>query len=177
MASPNILYYSVLKGIVKFTPDGGQETDLGNAPEFELTPTVDKLDHFSSRAGVRSKDRSVAREKTLQVRIVLDEFSPFNWRMALLGSALVVNTAGNNEFGIFAESEINGSLTFEGTNDIGAQINLTLPNVSFLPSGSINFISEEWGTMELTGDVLYDEVSGDFGTAEIVQPEGIEETV
>jgi hypothetical protein len=173
MASPNILYYSVLKGIVKFTPDGGAETDLGNAPEFELTPAVDKLDHFSSRAGVRSKDRSVAREKNLTVRIVLDEMSPFNWRMALLGSASTTNSAGNSTFGLFAESEINGSLTFTGTNDIGSQINLTLPNVSFLPSGSISFISEEWGSMELTGDVLFDEGAGDFGTVEIVEPEGV----
>jgi hypothetical protein len=91
----------------------------------------------------------------------------------LLGSASTTNSAGNSTFGLFAESEINGSLTFTGTNDIGSQINLTLPNVSFLPSGSISFISEEWGSMELTGDVLFDEGAGDFGTVEIVEPEGV----
>jgi hypothetical protein len=173
MASPNILYYSVLKGIVKFTPEGGSEIDLGNAPEFELTPAIDKLDHFSSRAGVRSKDRSVAREKTLGVRIVLDEFSPENVRLALLGGAITTNTNGNPEFGIYAESEISGSLTFTGTNDIGTKINLQLPNVSFLPSSAIAFISEEWGTMELSGDVLFDEASNDFGTCELVQDEEV----
>jgi hypothetical protein len=172
MASPDILYYSVLKGIVYFTPDGGSERDLGNCPEFELTPAVDKLDHFSSRTGVRSKDRSVAREKTLEVRMVLDEYSPENVRMALLGSTLTPSTSGQ-EFGIFAESEILGSVRFVGTNTVGSQINLNLPSVSFLPSSAQNFISEEWGTMELTGDVLFDEDLENFGTCEIVEPEGV----
>jgi hypothetical protein len=172
MASPDILYYSVLKGIVYFTPENETERDLGNCPEFELTPAVDKLDHFSSRAGVRSKDRSVAREKTLEVRMVLDEYSPENVRMALLGSALTPSTSGQ-EFGIFSESEIRGAVRFVGTNDIGSQINLNLPSVSFLPSSAQNFISEEWGTMELTGDVLFDEEAENFGTCEIIEPEGI----
>jgi hypothetical protein len=34
--------------------------------------------------------------------------------------------------------------------------------VSFVPSGSINLISEEWATMEITGTV--NAVAGVFGT-------------
>lgn len=173
MSSPNVLYYSVLKGIVKFTPTGGVQRDLGNAPEIELTPGTEKLDHFSSRAGVRSKDRSVLLEKTLTLRIVIDEFDPENVRMALLGSTVADNTSGNASFRIFAESEITGAIYIEGTNTIGSQVRLQLPSVSFTPSGSINFISEEWAQMELTAEVLYNEDLGDFGECEIILPSGV----
>lgn len=165
--SPSTLNYSVLKGIVKFTPTGGVERDLGNAPEFELTPTIDKLDHFSSRAGVRSKDKSVVREKNLTARIVLDEITAENLQMALIGDTVVTNSAGNKEFGIYAESEVTGRLTFTGTNDIGNRIHMVLPSVSFTPSGSLNVISEEWATVEVTCEVLFVEAFDDFGTVEI----------
>lgn len=161
--SPSVLNYSILKGIVKFTPTGGVERDLGNAPEFELTPAVEKLDHFSSRAGVRSKDRSVVTEKTLTARIVLDEFTTENVQLGLMGGDITTTTDGD-EFGIFEDSEITGALTFTGTNDIGAKVHLLLPDVSFGPSGSLNLISDEWGQIELTAEVLYSEGAADFGT-------------
>jgi hypothetical protein len=167
--SPSVLNYSVLKGIIKFTPEGGSEQDLGNAPEVELTPEIDKLDHFSSRAGVRSKDRSVVREKTLTLRVVLDEITAENLRLALLGGPLGAGSGGGDAFAIFAESEIAGSVTFTGTNSIGNQINLTLPSVTAVPSASLNLISEEWGTMELTFDVLFVEALQDFGTVEVIE--------
>lgn len=168
--SPSVLNYSVLKGYPVFTPDGGSATDLGNCVEFELTPEVDKLDHFSGRApGIRVKDRSVVREQTLTVRMVLDEITPENLQKALMGDTLAVNTAGNSSFGIFAESEITGSLTFTGTNAVGNQVNLTLPSISFTPSGSLNLISDEWEQIELTAEVLYVAALGDFGECEIIE--------
>ncbi len=166
-SSPEVLNYSVLKGIAYFTPDGEAERDLGNCPEFELTPTIDNLDHFSSRAGVRSKDRTVVREKTMQARVVLDEMTPQNLRLALLGSALVSNTAGNYTFGIYGVSEILGQLRFDGQNDIGNKVNITLPNCSLIPSGSLPLISDEWAQLELTADVLLADNGIDFGTAEV----------
>jgi hypothetical protein len=169
--SPNVLLYSVLKGTVSFTPTDGSPRDLGNAPEFELTPGIDKLDHFSSRAGTRKKDRSVVREQTLTARIVLDEWTAENLQMALMGGDTTTNTDGTKSFGIMAVSEITGALTFTGTNDIGSKVSLVLPNVSFTPSGSLNLISDEWGTIEVTADVLYDEEAGDFGTCTIEVPD------
>lgn len=165
--SPSVLNYSVLKGIAKFTPTDGVQRDLGNAPEVELTPEVTKLDHFSSRSGVKSKDKSVVTEKTLTLRIVLDELTRENVRMQLMGG--VSDTSG--EFGIFADSEITGAFEFTGTNDIGSKIFLELPDVSFGPSGSLNLISDEWGQVELTAEVLFDEVTGDFGKCNITEAE------
>ncbi|NEI52716.1 hypothetical protein GR217_34420 [Rhizobium leguminosarum] len=163
--SPNVLNYFIGKGIIKFTPSGGSQRDLGNAPEIEMTPATEKLDHFSSRTGVRTKDRSITLEKSLALRIVLDELTAENLALLLLGE-VTSNTAGNSEFEIFSESEIKGVIAFQGTNDIGNKVNVSLPSVSFGPSGSLNLISDEWGQVELTGEVL--QSAGSFGTIEII---------
>lgn len=169
-ASPSIDNLSILKGIIKFTPTGGVQRDLGNAPEVELTPAIEKLDHFSSRSGVRSKDKSVALEKSMTLRVVLEELTADNIRMLLIGGEVTENTDGSKTFDIFEESEITGAIEFTGTNDVGSQIDLALPSVSFGPSGSLNLISDEWGNFEITGEVLattYTDGSINFGTVTV----------
>lgn len=166
-ASPSTLNYFIGKGVLSFTPDGGSIRDLGNAPEVELTPDLEELEHFSSRGGVRTKDRTVILEKGLTLRVVLDEVTPENLAMLLLGT-VSTNTATDKYFEIFALSEIVGAIAFTGSNDIGNQYQLDLPSVSFIPGSGFNLISDEWGQIELTGDVL--EVDGSFGTlTEITQ--------
>lgn len=63
VASPSIDNLGILKGILKFTPSGGTLRDLGEAPEVEITPAIEKLDYRSSRSGVRTKTKSVVLEK------------------------------------------------------------------------------------------------------------------
>lgn len=160
---PNVLNYYVGKGIVSFKKEGDAEArDLGNVPEFEFTPAIEKLDHFSSRSGVRTKDRSIVLEKSATVRIVMEEFAAENLAMALLGE-VEENTAGDSVIDIFSQSEIKGELTFVGTNEVGAQVDILLYSVSFIPGSSINPISDEWGQIEVNGEVNYVEGQG-FGT-------------
>lgn len=167
--SPDVSNYGILKGTIKFTPTGGAQRDLGNAPEVELTPEIEKLDHFSSRTGVRSKDRSVVLEKSMTLRVVLDELTAENIAMLLLGEVSEV-TDGTKHFEIFTESEITGQIDFTGTNDVGNKVDLVLPNVSFGPSGSLGLISDEWGQIELSGEVtVADEATGSFGTATVTE--------
>lgn len=66
---------------------------------------------------------------------------------------------------IGTQAQQRGELVFTGANDIGPKLVITLPLVQFMPSGSLNFISDEFGIIELTGEVLADE-DGSFGTAE-----------
>ncbi|MGR9252742.1 phage tail tube protein [Rhizobium leguminosarum] len=164
-ASPNTLNYFIGKGIIKFTPAGGVQRDLGNAPEIEITPTIEKLDHFSSRSGVRKKDRTVVTEKGATIRIVLDEVTAENLALQLMGE-VSTSTDGTKSFRIMSESEITGVIDFTGTNDVGNQVDMHLSNVSFGPSGSFNLISDEWGQIEITGDVLateHTDGTSDFG--------------
>src|SRR4051812_34311615 len=128
--SPDTDNYFIGKGIAKFTPTGGILRDLGNAPEVELTPNVDKLDHFSSRSGVKKKDRTVVVTKGMALRVVLDEITVQNLQMLLLGGEVADNSDGSKSFQIFAESEITGAFAFTGTNDVGNTVDILLPNIS-----------------------------------------------
>lgn len=161
-AAPHIDNYYIGKGVVYWTPEGGVERDLGNVPEFEFTPELEKLAHFSSRQGVRTKDREVVIEKSATLRIVMEEWSLQNLVMALMGSAPVADVDGNNTFNLLAVDEVRGQIRFEGANSVGPQVTITLPLVAFTPSSSIIPISDEWGSLEVSGDVLVS--GGVFGT-------------
>lgn len=69
------------------------------------------------------------------------------------------------------QSQILGELVFTGTNDIGPKVVITLPLVQFGPSAAIGFIQDEWGQLELTGDVLADPDTGSFGT--LIHPDDV----
>jgi hypothetical protein len=163
--SPDVLNYFIGKGTLSFTKTGGSPRDLGNAPEVEITPEIEKLDHFSSRTGVRSKDRSVTLSKTLTIRIVLDEITAENLAILLLGGDPV-----SGAFEIFEESEITGALTFTGTNDVGNKVTVDIPSVSFGPSGGLSLIGDDWGQIEITGEILSVESTAgtSFGTITVV---------
>lgn len=162
---PNTSNYYIGKGIVSFKKSGQDNyRDLGNATVFEFAPNITKLDHFSSRTGVKTKDRSVITEKSATINLTLEEWTIENLQLALLGdNPEQVSSANNKVFNIFAANQIEGSLLFVGTNDVGPRFTWDLPNVSFVPGKSVNPISEGWGALELVGDVLAD-TDGSFGT-------------
>lgn len=157
-AAPNPLNYYIGKGTLSFTPEGGTQRSFGNVPEFEITPDNEKLQHYSSQAGIKKLDREVLISQSVGVRLVLEEWTIDNLRLALMGSD------GAGTFDIFAVSEIIGAINFVGTNDIGPQVDIVLPRVSFTPSSSINPLSDEWAGLELTGNVLADATTGIFGS-------------
>lgn len=87
-SSPNVDNYFVGKGIVYIMLSGETSwRDVGNVPEFEMTPTLDTLDHFSSRAGNRQKDRSIVRGTEVALRMVMEEMTAKNMELVLMGSA------------------------------------------------------------------------------------------
>ena len=162
--SPNILNYTVGKGRVQIRVSGETNfRDIGNCPEFEFTPTIEKLEHFSSQTGVKSKDRTIVLSKAGTLRIVMEELTAENMRVALLGSAITVQSAGDQEIEIFSGSSVTCEVKFIGTNDVGPKWEYYFRQVDFIPSSSINLISDEWLGVEITGDVAA--VAGSFGTA------------
>lgn len=152
------------KGIVKIKVSGESVfRDIGEVPEFELTMNITRLPYFSNRAGIRTKVRDVITEKSATVRIVMSELTFDNLSMALLGYNLE-DSPTVDVIGIMTEDSITAAVRFIGTNTVGAKVQLDLPEVSFGPSGSFNPISDEWGSLEISGEVLADG-SGSFGTA------------
>jgi hypothetical protein len=157
----SVLDYYIGKGVVSFKPTGGTYRDMGNAPVFEFTPETEELEHFSARLGTRTNDRTVLLSKSGTVRIVLDEWNMDNLALALLGEA-GSDGSGNDQIDIFTESSINGELKFVGANDVGPKYEVIISSVSFRPSSAINFISDEFGQIELSGRASA--VDGSFGT-------------
>jgi hypothetical protein len=161
-ATPNVLNYQIGKGAVYFTKTGEAERHLGNVAEMEIELTVEELEHFSSQEGTRVKDLTVVLEKSCAIRLVMEEWTQQNLAIALLGS-INNDTSGADIINIGAASSVQGSLRFVAANDVGPKWDYLFPSVSFRPDGAIAPISDEWGQLEISGEV--NAVSGVFGTA------------
>ncbi len=141
--------------------------DLGNVPEFEFTPEIERLDHFSSRSGIKTKDKSVVLEKSGTLRIVMDELTAENLALSLMG-AVSMNTAGEKEIDLMSEDVIAARVKFVGTNDVGRIVTWNFERVEFAASAATNPISDEFMQFEVTGEVLA--VAGKFGTITFADP-------
>lgn len=151
--SPNILNYTVGKGFATFQKDGaGAFVDLGNITTFEFTPSVDKLDHFSTRGGVKAKDRSITVSLSGELKIVMEEFTRTQFVLGLLGVE-DTNSAGQDEIEILAVPSVKGAIKFTSTGDVGQKWDWYFPNVEFTPSAALSPLSDEWGNIEVTGEV------------------------
>jgi hypothetical protein len=160
--SPNPDNYYIGRGIVWWKAGGvGAWRDLGNAPSVQFKANIKKLDHFSSRLGLKTKDKAVVIEANATVTLLLEEWTPDNLALAMMG------VEGTNPFDVLGQTDITGSFFFLGTNQIGAKLASYLPIVSFTPGKTLDFISaDKYGDIELIGDVLSDPVTGKFGTTE-----------
>jgi hypothetical protein len=64
---------------------------------------------------------------------------------------------------IFSRNAFEGEVKYEGTNEIGPQMDIHLLKVAFKPGKSLNPISDEWGNIETEGEALADDL-GKLGT-------------
>lgn len=162
-ASPNIANLTIGKGrvYVKTSLDTARRA-VGNCPEFEFTPELEKLEHFDSQSGIKERDRTVTISKKGTLRIVFEEMTAENLRLALLGT-LEDGSSGDQIIDIFSEGTISAEVWFDAENDIGPKWNYYFPRVDFTPSSGISLISDDWANIEISGDVQ--KVAGSFGTA------------
>lgn len=169
LIAPDADNYQVGKGIVSFKPDGAADyIDLGNVAELEYTPNIEKLDHYSSRAGTRTKDKSIVQTRSGSLRILMEELTAQNLSMLLMGT--VDDAAvGGPTIDIMATDLIRGEVKFVATNDVGPRWDLQFYNVEFSPSGSFNPISDEWNQIEVTGEVLLATSGANIGKIGIAQ--------
>lgn len=171
LSSPNIGNYYIGKGIISIKLLGEAEyVDCGNVPVFEFLAKVTSLDHFSSRTGVRVKDFTAVIEITGALTMQLEELTARNMGFALLGLPTGGPSPTPDVIDIFANPVIYGSVKFVGTNDIGPIWTVTFPLVKLSPSKAVSLIANTWGTVDLEGDVLFDQAQQTFGTATVSLP-------
>ena len=171
LLSPNIGNYYIGKGEVYIQLLGEDEyTPVGNCPQFEFTAKVTQLDHYSSMTGVKIKDFTAVTEISASLTMVLEEFTARNMGLAMLGLPTGGPSPTADTIDIFSDPIIYGSVKFVGANDVGPIWTTIFPLVSLKPSKAIAFIGNTYGTLDLLGDVLYDRLSGGFGTATASMP-------
>jgi hypothetical protein len=165
--SPNIGNYVVGRGIgyVKLipptTPTDAGYVDAGNITEFTFQVKPTRLEHYSSRIGVRKKDLVVVTEVAATLTMILEEFTARNLGMAILGNTTSPIT-------ILSQPLIYAAFKFVSTNIVGPTWTYEFPNTLFTPSKAISLLptgSGTWGAFDFECDVLFDQVSGGFGTA------------
>ncbi|MCJ7663033.1 MAG: hypothetical protein MUO24_02195 [Desulfobacterales bacterium] len=145
--SHDVDLYTIGKGILKFDrfDEDGLPTglrDLGNAPNFSLTPTEDTLEHYSSREGVDILDWERAIKRKITGKFTLDEYDRDNLRIALFG------LAGSFSINLLSAGNILGRLDFVGTNDVGPKYHVELWIIKLKPASDVNFVSGELATID-----------------------------
>ena len=161
--SPDVANYHIGKGIVSFKEEGATDfIDLGNAPSFVYTPTVEKKEHFSSREGVKAKDFTAITQVGATVKFTLDEITADNLAFFALAE-MTTGTGGDLVLRGLSKVQFVGEIKVEGTNAIGQQVDF-LCNVSFVPSGDFNFITDEddFTVIEIEAEVQRDD-TGAYG--------------
>lgn len=171
LLSPNIGNYYIGKGLVSIKLLGESTyVACGNSPTFEFMAKVTQLDHYSSMTGVRVKDFTAVTELSGTLTMVLEEYTARNMGFALLGLPSGGPSPTPDVIDIFSDPIIYGAVKFVGENDIGPRWTVEFPLVSLKPSKALSLIGSQWGTIDLLGDVLYDQTTGGFGTATVTLP-------
>jgi len=136
--------YTLGKGILKFDrfDDDGLPTglrDLGNAPVFNLTIEIEKIEHFSSREGISTIDWTRTKMRRLKGAFELDEFDRENLRTWLFGKTSTYGIAP------LTSEDLLGTLDFWPTNDVGPNYHFQGWKVKLTPTGNLGFISDDIG--------------------------------
>jgi len=165
LTSPDTGNLYVGKGIMSFKATGEPDfRDIGEVPEFELTLEIETLDYFSSRSGIRSKSLSIVIERGGAARWVMNEWTPANVALALMGTVDENGTDGP-VFDILSEDAIEGELKFVGTNSQGPNYEVHLHRIRITPTGGIQWIQDaDWGAVEVEGEMLLSQDTSKFGT-------------
>jgi hypothetical protein len=152
--------YTLGKGVLSFNrlDENGDPTsllDLGNAPNFTLTPTIETIDHFSSREGLKKKDLTRNLSIGLTAKFTLEEYDINNLAMALLAT---IDGATLNLM-MAAGGLIEGLLDFVGDPSAGPKYHVQLWKVSLKPTSEVAFISDDWGKIDFEAEIESDDVA------------------
>lgn len=158
-SSPSTENYSLGKGVLEIGEWSGATPpqypagyiDVGNCPEFTVEVTESVLDHFSSRSGIKMKDKTITLETGYTVKFKLDEMSVKNLQMFLRATlsgqnVLLANTALSKEY----------ALRFTADNPVGPNETWAFWRCKLKPDGAFSLIGDDWQSMGLSGEGLAD---------------------
>ena len=156
--------YTLGKGKVYWKADvGGTGIDvhLGNCPEFNFSPSLDKIEHFSSKSGAALKDDELITTKKVTVKFKLDEPNVSNMARFVMGGIAgdVINA--------FTLTEQKGHLHFVGDPPKGVTWDFKAYG-NLIPDGDLALIGSDWMEFGFTFEVLDSDVyAGMFSMEDI----------
>lgn len=128
----------------------GTYDDMGNCSSCEIEPTVEKLPHYSSRSGFRTKDKNPTVQTDYMVNITLDEMAAENLRRYLIAGG-----SGNN-ITAMQNAQQEYALRFISDNPIGPNQQWDFWKGTLMPNGALQLIGEEWIAMNIQFEGLAD---------------------
>jgi len=145
------------KGIVSLTPEaGGTAVDVGNvsALNFNINENIIKLPNYRTAGG--GTYAQVNRIDSVEFTATLHDLSPENLAMVTFGTSTVVDNVAT------IEALTTGAQTFEmvfaGVNEAatGKTVTVTVHRAKIGAAQGLGFIGDEFGALEITGEVLID---------------------
>jgi len=157
LVNPNVALYALGKGILYIdewsgtTPPVSITTDVGNCMDFTVEVTQEKLEHYSSRTDVKTRDKLVVLEVGYTLAFTLDEISIANLQKFLLATlsgttVLWAATVTNKEY----------ALKFVSDNAAGENETWEFWRCELSPGAAFSLIADEWSTLQFTGSGLSD---------------------
>ena len=128
----------------------GDFEDVGNCPSLEVEPTTEKRPHYSSRAGMRTKDLNPTVGLEYAINFDLDEMAASNMKRFLLGTY-------NATTGIISgldNANAEYAIIFVSDNPIGPNQIKYFRRVTLMPNGPLQLIGEEYLVMSFAGEGL-----------------------
>jgi hypothetical protein len=156
--SPSTDNYTLGRGIVYFDRLVGStyqgERDMGNTPAFNVSVALEKLDHFSSRSGLKAKDKTVITQVTPTCTFTLDEINVENIAlMFMANTATITQAAALDGVAVTLTTSSVGNRYY----DVGDYRNIATTAILYLPY--------DGGTViPVVGEVLTGAPSTDTGT-------------
>ena len=157
VTSHNTELYTVGRGIMSIGDWVGSTpptifNDMGNAISIDVELTEDVMDHFSTRQGLKTKDKVVIIQSGYTVSFVLDEIAIRNLRMFLKGTmsganVIMANTALSAEYAI----------RFISANATGPNQTWEFWKAKISPNGTFSLISDDWSQLSFVAEGLADE--------------------
>ena len=145
------------KGIVKLTPEGGGVArDVGNvsALQFNVNENIIKLPNYRSAGG--GTYAQVNRIESVECTATLHDLSPENMAMVLFGTTTTVSNVATIE--ALTTGAQTFEMEFEGVNEAatGKTVTVTVHRAKIGAAQGLGFIGDDFGALEITGEVLID---------------------
>lgn len=129
----------------------GAYEDMGNVNSLEVEPVIERLPHYSSRSGFRTKDRNPIIQTDYTLSFVAEEIAAVNLNRFLLGTL-----SGQRTVLGMQGANIEYAVHFVSDNPIGPNQVWDFWKLTLSPAGALQLIGEEWMSLSFSGEGLAD---------------------